>query len=131
MTSPVVGWQAGRSSDPNSGSADEIRVAQECLAVLLTKYPGWSWFVEVRDGLVMIKCYELDWRGRWQMVRKYADLARDAGHLVREVTRAAGEFLERASMVRGARKNDDDVAKTLDGADKYTPMPSGLLVPGA
>lgn len=129
MTNPVVGWQAGRSmDDPNSGTESERTIAKNSVEALIKHYPGYSWFVEVRDGLLMIRCYELDWRGRYCMVRKLGTVQHDYGRLVREVVHAAGEYLERANLRRG-EKREGEMAQKIEGAPYFKPMPSGLLVP--
>lgn len=128
MTDAVVGWQAGRSADPDSGTAAECTIAKNSLEALVQAYPGYSWFVEVRDGLVMIKNFAVDWRGRYVMVRRLGQVQHDYGRLVREIVFAAGEYLERANLRRGAAR-EFEVAKKLEGAEKFVPMPSGLLVP--
>lgn len=131
MSNAVCGWQAGRAFDSeNEGSASERTIAQNSLEALMKHYPGYSWFVEVRDGLLMIRNYEVDWRGRYCMVRKLGVVQHDYGRLVKEVVRAAGEYLERARLRRGTAR-PEEMSKTLEGADKYVPMPSGLLVPAA
>jgi hypothetical protein len=129
MNEAVCGWQAGNDfDDPNSGTAAERTIAQNSVQVLMQTYPGYSWFVEVRGGLLMIRCAELDYRGRYCMVRKLAQVQHDYGRLTREVKHAAGEYLERAGMRRGARR-DGETAIVLDGAPKFTPTPGGILAP--
>lgn len=131
MTNAVIGWQAGRDiDDPNSGTASERTLAQNGLEALCRHYPGYSWFVEVRDGLLMIRCAELDWRGRYCMIRKLGQVQHDYGRLVKELTHAAGEYLERANLRRGAAV-EGERARKIEGAPYFTPMPSGLLVPNA
>lgn len=127
----VVGWQAGRDiNDPNSGTESERTIAKASVEALVKHYPGYSWFVEVRDGLLMIRCAELDWRGRYCAVRKLGQVQHDYGRLVREVLWAAGEYLERAGLRRG-HAVEGERAQKIEGADKFTPLPSGLLVPNA
>jgi len=127
----VCGWQAGEDfDDPNSGSASERMIAQHSVEALSQHYPGYSWFVEVRGGLLMIRNADIDYRGRYCMVRKLAQVQHDYGRLVREVVHAAGEYLERANMRRGA-KRDGDSARVLEGAPQFEPTPAGLLVPSA
>lgn len=131
MTNAVVGWQAGHDmNDPNSGTAAERTIAKNAVEALVQHYPGYSWFVEVRDGLLMIRCAELDWRGRYCMVRKLGAVQHDYGRLVRETVHAAGEYLERANLRRGAAR-EGEVAQKIEGAQYFKPMPSGLLVPSA
>lgn len=131
MTNAVCGWQAGRDfADENSGTAHERTLAKQAVEALAQHYPGYSWFVEVRDGLLMIRNYEVEWRGRYCMVRKLGQIQHDYGRMVKEVVRAAGEYLERANLRRGTAR-DGEMSKSLEGADTFTPMPSGLLVPTA
>lgn len=131
MTHAVVGWQAGHDiNDPNSGTESERTIAKNSVEALVRHYPGYSWFVEVRDGLLMIRCPELDWRGRYCMVRKLGAVQHDYGRLVREVVHAAGEYLERANLRRG-RAVEGERAQKIEGADYFKPLPSGLLVPNA
>jgi hypothetical protein len=129
MSDVVVGWQAGHNMhDPNSGTASERTIAQNALEALVRAYPGHPWYVEVRGGLLIIRNYRLDWRGRYCMVRKLANVQHDYGRLTREVVMAAGEFLERAAIKRGAAREGEH-AQVLEGAEKFKPAPSGLLVP--
>ena len=130
MTDAVCGWQAGRDfSDPNSGTSSERTIAKNAVESLARTYPGYSWFVEVRDGLLMIRNADIDYRGRYCMIRKLGAIQHDFGRLVREVTHAAGEYLERANLRRGAAREG---ARTLalEGAPKWTAAPgSGLILP--
>lgn len=129
MSDPVVGWQAGNDfDDPNSGTSSERTLAQNAVQSLVQMYPGYSWFVVVREGLLMVKCAELDWRGRYCMVRKIGQVQHDHGRLVKELMRAAGEYLERAGMRRG-RAEQGVTATFLEGAPKFTPTPGGILAP--
>jgi hypothetical protein len=125
----VIGWQAGSNiDDPNSGTSAERTIAKNSLEALVKHYPGYSWFVEVRDGLLMIRAPELDWRGRHAMVRKLGNVQHDYGRLVREVVFAAGEYLERANLRRGAAV-EGVTAQTVDGIKNFVPAPSGILLP--
>lgn len=131
MSQAVCGWQAGRDfNDPSAGTAHERTLAKQAVEALAKHYPGYSWFVEVRDGLLMIRNYEVEWRGRYCMVRKLGQIQHDYGRMVREVVHAAGEYLERANLRRGTAR-ENEMSTHLEGADKFTPMPSGLLVPTA
>jgi len=110
----VVGWSSGQMHDPNDG-ARFAPLAQSTLALLVEHYPGWSWFVEVNGGMLIIRNYDLDMSGKWCMARKLDVLQESGGTQKREIVRMAGEFLERANQRRGAPKSGDQ-AKTLDGA---------------
>lgn len=127
----VCGWQAGEDfNNPASGTSSEATIAQNALAALMKTYPGYSWFVEVRGGLLMIRNADIDYRGRYCMVRKLGQVQHDYGKLVREVVHAAGEYLERANLRRGTKRADERVS-ALEGAEKWTPTPAGLLMPSA
>lgn len=87
----------------------EANLAKEVLSVLDEFYPGFSWHVLVRQGVMQIK--NCSWSGTWGMVRKLKDVNYDAMVLKRDVIRAAGEFLERANVKRGKRDMDQRVLK--------------------
>ena len=76
-------------------------MAGEILRTLVDHYPGHDWFVLIRGGVVQIKNQE--WSNEWGMSVYYSDIAHDAQARKVGVVRAAGEFLERANMRRGAR----------------------------
>lgn len=118
---PTVGWSSGDMHDPQDG-LQWVPLAKETLALLLKHYPGYEWFVEIRAGLMMIKNFTLDWRGRMCMVRRLDVMQANAGFAAREIVRMGGEFLERANMARKGRQ-DGDFNTQLDGADKWAPTP--------
>jgi hypothetical protein len=129
MSCSVIGWQAGSDiDDPNSGSAAEQTLAKNALAELVKAYPGYSWFVEVRDQLLMIRNADIDYRGRYCMIRKLSQVHSSYGRLVREVVAAAGEYLERANLRRSARREGEQ-AVGLEGAPKWAPEPGKLWLP--
>lgn len=82
--------------------ADEARdetMAGEVARVLCEAYPGHPWHVRIGGGVIAIKHMKLS--GKWAMIRKYARVTFDAKVLKHEIVMAAGEFLERAGLVRG------------------------------
>lgn len=82
-------------------NADNL--AKEVLEVLNFTYPNHSWWVEVRQGLLIIKHFSISGAaGTIGMVRHLSQVGHDATARKREVIRAAGELLERAGLPRGA-----------------------------
>ena len=114
----VVGWSSGNMDDPNDGLR-WAPLAQETLQTLVKHYPGYDWFVEVNGGMLIIRNYTLDWKGKWCMAVQLNEILFDAGVQQRTVVRRAGEFLERANMKRGKRP-EGETAMQLDGATKWS-----------
>jgi len=79
--------------------ADDM-LAGNVTLILTSAYPGHPWHVNVVDGLIVIKHMKLS--AKWAMVRKYTNVVHDFSQLRREIVMAAGEFLERAGLTRGA-----------------------------
>ena len=101
--------------DSKSEEADSHKV----LEILCEVYPGHPWATRVSGGIVFIKHLELG--SNWGMVRKYKDIKYDAKVFKREIIMAAGEFLERAGLVRG-RNNGDEIQRVEGIPDKYQPL---------
>ena len=79
-------------------------LAEQMLADLCKAYPGHAWFVIVRGGIVQIK--NMDFNDKWGMALHYSALKADANERKRELVRKAGEFLERANVIRGAKTEE-------------------------
>lgn len=79
--------------------ADEPMAAQMVFD-LCQAYPGHGWFVVIKGGIVHVK--DLDLNDKWGMCLHYSQVKGDAKDRKRDVLRAAGEFLERANLKRGA-----------------------------
>lgn len=92
MTQTVVGYDTEHDSDET--------LAREILGYVLAAYPGHGWYVVIRGGVVQVK--DLDINPNWGMVLHYTQMKDDATERKRQVVRAAGEFLERANLKRGA-----------------------------
>ncbi len=91
-------------------------IAMGMIRDLVKAYPGHAWFVVIRGGIVHVK--DLDISPAWGMCLHYSDIKSDASDRTRKLLRAAGEFLERANLKRGA--NTGQVVKHVDGIeDKY------------
>ena len=80
-------------------TADEP-MAEQMLADLCRAYPGHAWFVLIKGGIVHVK--DLDLNDKWGMCLHYSQINGDAKARSKDVIRAAGEFLERANLKRGA-----------------------------
>lgn len=97
---------ATESADPAN-----LPMCKEIAEYLAGAYPGYPWHVRIDGGLLIIKNMKIS--TTWAMVRKYRDIAQDAGQRKRDVVRAAGEFLECAHMRRGIASGER--ASTLEG----------------
>ena len=90
-------------------------VAKECAESLVLAYPNHSWWVECRDGLIIIKHFAISGaRGTIGMVRRLTDLGGDAKRRKQECLRGAGELLERAGLPRGANTGEPVFRVELD-----------------
>ena len=79
-------------------------IAREIVTNLTEHYPGHGWFVLIKGGVVQVK--NLHWSDKWGMVLHYSQIKGDANDRKKQVIRAAGEFLERANLKRGAKTED-------------------------
>lgn len=91
--SVVVGYDTEHDSDEP--------MAREIVNTLSTHYPGHGWFVLIKGGVVQVK--NLDWSDKWGMVLHYSLLGNDAKVRKQQIVSRAGEFLERANVLRGAK----------------------------
>lgn len=101
--------------------------AKEAAETLTTAYPNHSWWVECKSGVLVIKHLEASGaRGLIGMLRKMDQLSHDAGRRKKEILLAAGELLERAGLLRGARTEDPVTHFELDDRklSKYWHRPS-------
>lgn len=83
---PVVGIDVEHDRDDP--------MAVDMVRDLCQAYPGHSWFVVIRGGIVHIK--DMDMHPDWGMALHYSQIKGDAADRKRQVLGAAGEFLERA-----------------------------------
>ena len=85
--------------------------AKEAAEILCEAYPNHSWWVECRQGALVIKHFGIS--DKIGMVRRLASLANDATARKRDFVLAAGELLERAGLARrdyrGEEVRDFDV----------------------
>lgn len=88
------------------------------LGVLCDVYPGHPWAVRVYDGGFFIQYLDRPFSQPYGMNCKYRDVAHDAAVMKREIIMKAGEWLERAGLVRG-RYNGDEITYVEGVPDKY------------
>lgn len=88
----VVGFDTEHVSDEH--------MAAQMVHELCQAYPGHGWYVVIKGGIVHVK--DLDLSDKWGMALHYSQVKGDAKERKRDVLRAAGEFLERANLKRGA-----------------------------
>ncbi len=100
---PVVGIDVENDAD------DPIAV--QMIKDLCYAYPGHGWFVMIRGGIVQVKI--MDIHPHWGMSLHYNDIKGDAGERKRSLLRAAGEFLERCNLARGA--NTGKIVTSIEG----------------
>jgi hypothetical protein len=102
---PVVGIDVEHDRDDP--------MAMQMVQDLCAAYPGHSWFVTIRGGVVFIK--DMDIHPDWGMCIHYVDIKADAADRKKQVVRAAGEFLERAHKIAGKVRCEDVAAKVRAG----------------
>lgn len=112
-TAGVTGFYAENSVDDT--------MCKGFLDCLHRYYPGWSWFVESRGGVIIIRNFELS--RHWSMVLHKDRLDENAYSARRKLLHAAGEFLERAKQARAKRDLDAPTASPfkdlfIEGANK-------------
>lgn len=88
---PVVGIDCEHDRDDT--------MAMEMVQALASAYPGHSWFVVIKGGIVHIK--DMDLHPDWGMALHYSQVKGDAADRKKQVLWAAGEFLERARKKNG------------------------------
>ena len=89
----------------------DLGLAKDIAETLHQTYPGHLWAVSVKGGAVFIKNLYIS--DKFGMVLHYNNIKGDAGARKKRVINAAGEFLERARMKRGAYTGQ--VVKQVDG----------------
>lgn len=108
MTALVVGYDTQHESDEP--------MARQMVSDLCIAYPGHPWFVTIKGGIVHVK--NLDLPQNWGMCLHYSQMKDDATERKRQVLMAAGEYLERARLKRGAKTGEK--ATSVEGiAQKY------------
>ena len=101
------------------GTKNQEADAHAVLEILCTAYPGHPWATRVDGGIVFIK--HLQFGNNYGMVKKFADIKHDATRFKHEIIMAAGEFLERAGLVRG-RSTGEEIVHVEGVPDKHQPL---------
>lgn len=90
--------------------------AKDAAEILVKTYPNHSWWIECKQGVLIIKHLEASgYRGSIGMIRHTNKLSHDAKVRKQDFIRAAGEMLERAGLKRGA--NNGDLVKKFEFDD--------------
>lgn len=97
MADPIVGIDVEHDRDDD--------MAMQMVRDLCAAYPGHSWFVVIKGGIVHIK--DMGLHPDWGMCIHYKDVKADAADRKKQVLFAAGEFLERARMRAGKLELQD------------------------
>jgi hypothetical protein len=87
-------------------------LAMRMLQDLCAAYPGHAWFVVIRGGIIHIK--DMDLHPDWGMALHYTQVTNDAADMKKQVLRAAGEFLERAHIIKGKVRFQDITQKVRE-----------------
>lgn len=111
----------------NNSQASE---AEKVLGLLCATYPGHPWAVRCGPGFIFIKHLAFGNSG-WGMNLKTKDVDYDAAVFKKKIIMLAGEWLERAGLVRG-RENGDEIIRVEGVPEKYQPHrpfePTGEIV---
>lgn len=89
-----------------------LPMCKEIAEYLCEAYPSYTWSVRIDGGMVIIK--NLSIHDQWAMLRKYSDVAHDAGVRKKNIVMAGGEFLEAAHLQR-SKKAEAMQATQLEG----------------
>jgi hypothetical protein len=100
------------------GTKSEEADAHKVLEILCEAYPGHPWATRVEGGCIFIRHLELG--NNWGMNAKFKNITHDATRFKKEIIMMAGEFLERAGLVRG-RANGDEIHRVEGLPEKYQP----------
>lgn len=96
-----------------------LPLMKEIGETLARAYPGYSWFIRIDDGLLMISTVDINGtlgkQTSLRMVRQYSQIAHDAEYRKRVVLMAAGELLERAHLRRG--QSSGEKPKVFEGGE--------------
>ena len=105
----------------------EVNTAGTIGNTLAAVYPGYQWWVraDARAGYFVIQCSEinasLNTNQPWGMVMHVSKID-DHGLLRKKIVRMGGELLERASLIRGKSRENQQI-KRLDGIpEEMQPM---------
>ncbi len=92
--------------------------AEKVMSILCSTYPGHPWAVRVDQGIIFIR--HLQFPGNWGMNLRVREADFSASWLKKKIVMLAGEFLERAGLVRG-RENGDEIVRVDGVPEKWQP----------
>ncbi len=92
----------------------DLAVCKQVAEILTPTYPGHTWYVEINDGMLIIKSLKVATNAGTMVPLRHFD--GDAERMRREVIMAAGAFLEAAGLKRGTFQGEN--AKALEGVPK-------------
>ena len=92
----------------------DLAFCKKVAEILTPTYPGHTWYVEINDGMLIIKSMKVATNAGFMVPLRRFD--GDEERLKREVVMKAGEFLEAAHLRRGAFQGEN--AKVLEGLPK-------------
>lgn len=101
--------------------------AQSILGALCDAYPGHPWAVRVYEGGFFIRYLDPRLQGNYGMNCKGKNFDWSASAMKREIIMMAGEWLERAGLVRG-RWNEDETQHVEGIPDKYQPTRPAIVL---
>lgn len=99
-------------------------IYKEACKILADAYPGHSWYVEIKEGSIVVK--DLKISSVWAYHIKKQAVMYDATRRKRALVMGAGEFLEAANMRRGAWQGE--YATDLEGRPKGQKF-KGMIAP--
>jgi hypothetical protein len=95
--------------------------AEKVMAILCAAYPGHPWAVRVDEGIIFIR--HLQFGANWGMNLKAKEADYSASYLKKKIIMLAGEWLERAGLVRG-RENGDEIVRVEGVPEQFQPSAS-------
>lgn len=100
-------------------------LAKELGEYVVFAYPGYSWSVTIRGGVIQLRSQKV--HPNWGMQIMLTDVEHDAGARKKKIVMKAGEFLEAANMRRGTWQGG--FATELDGRQDKKEF-SPIIAPG-
>jgi hypothetical protein len=90
-------------------------MAKDAVRTLVDHYPGHDWHVLIKGGVIHVKAMNI--HPQWGMCLHYSQVKGDANDRSKSLVRAAGEFLERAHLKRGARVEETRAVEGISARD--------------
>lgn len=93
--------------------------AKAVVTLLHSCYPGHPWRVTCKPGLIFIQ--HMDFPSNWGMTLRVTEADHDAAVMKKRISMLAGEWLERANIIRG-RYDAEQPAPRVEGVpEKFQP----------